>query len=36
VDREKQRLSKLGALANIFGAEPTGAVLDMYLQALND
>ena len=36
MDREKQRLSKLGALANIFGAEPTGAVLDMYLQALND
>jgi hypothetical protein len=33
---EAERLSQLGALANIFGAEPTGAVLDMYSQALAD
>ena len=33
---DAERLSQLGALANIFGAEPTGAVLDLYLQALND
>jgi hypothetical protein len=36
VESEKQRLIKLGGLANIFGAEPTGAVLDVYLQALED
>ena len=36
MNSEQQRLSKLGVLANVFGAEPTGAVLDMYLQALED
>lgn len=33
---DAERLSQLGALANVFGAEPTGAVLDMYSQALAD
>src|SRR5580704_2401731 len=33
---EQQRLSKLGILANVFMSEPTGPVLDMYLQALED